>query len=104
MTHHEFVLSMLRLVEGDEQQSLLVLLSLLHKILYLLRNGADAAKQANLEDLSQARRTSKTKAANGAPSTDGAEHVLKQGEQLEQLLRMFEGSGDRSRSPVGGSA
>lgn len=122
MTHHEFVLSMLRLVEGDEQQSLLVILSLLHKILYLLRNGAIAAQSAKLEGLSQTKRTSKqgrsdgvvhvqdSKPANvqdapGAPTQPSgwdwcAEQVLKQGDQLEQLLRMLEGGGggDRSRS------
>ena len=38
---------------STKKNRLLVLLSLLHKILYLLRNGALAAKAANFEDLSR---------------------------------------------------
>merc|ERR1719379_1678286 len=48
LTHHEFVLSMLRLIEHDPQQQVLVLLAVMHEVMYqisrLRTDGGGGAK------------------------------------------------------------
>jgi voltage-gated sodium channel len=111
LTHHEFVLSMLRLIEHDPQQQMLVLLAVMHEVMYQisrLRSEGVGGGKPNLTMVG-----GETKPAPVYDRPGGAtqvppggwdwcaQQVARQGEQLDALVRLV---ADRQQIPWDGPA
>jgi voltage-gated sodium channel len=98
LTHHEFVLSMLRLIEHDPQQQLLLLLAVMHEVVFLLKTLRDGSVGGAADSKPRPTRVTDSKPISvhdrpGSPTQGGwdwcAQQVVRQGEQLDHLLRML---------------